>query len=48
MKRHNGILQLAGILTRRREGRRVWYSLPDTTAISLIQAADELTGRSQA
>lgn len=48
MSWHLGLLQRAGILTRRREGRRVWYSLPDTTAISLIQAADELTGRSQA
>jgi len=43
---HLGLLRRAGILTRRRDGRRVWYSLTDTTAFSLIQAACELIGQS--
>jgi len=45
---HLGLLQRAGILTRRRQGRRVWYRLTDTTAFSLIRAAGELTGQSRA
>lgn len=48
MSWHLGLLQRVGILTRRPDGRRVWYSLTDTTAFSLIQTACELTGQSGA
>lgn len=44
MSWHLGVLYRAGILARRPDGRRVWYSLPDSAACSLIEAASQLRG----
>jgi len=39
VSRHLGILYQAGILTRRRDGNKVWYSLADYSACRLIEHA---------
>jgi DNA-binding transcriptional ArsR family regulator len=45
VSRHMGILHKTGIVTRRRDGRDVWYALADFTAPRLVeQAAQSASG----
>ncbi len=43
MSKHLGVLRHAGILTRRREGRVVWYALADHDAFPLLARVAEET-----
>jgi DNA-binding transcriptional ArsR family regulator len=45
VSRHLGVLAQAGILSRRREGSRVWYTIADYTVLQIIaQATASTTG----
>ncbi len=45
MSKHLGVLYQSGIVTRRRDGNKIWYSLADYSACRLIeQATASVTG----
>jgi DNA-binding transcriptional ArsR family regulator len=45
VSKHVGILYQAGIVTRRKDGTKVWYALADFTALRLVeQATKSATG----
>jgi DNA-binding transcriptional ArsR family regulator len=45
VSQHLGVLRTSGIVTRRKDGNKVWYALADFTACRLVeQAAASITG----
>jgi DNA-binding transcriptional ArsR family regulator len=45
VSKHLGILHQSGIVSRRKDGTKVWYALADFTACRLVeQAAESATG----
>jgi DNA-binding transcriptional ArsR family regulator len=45
VSKHLGVLRGSGIVTRRKDGNKVWYALADFTACRLVeQAAASITG----
>jgi DNA-binding transcriptional ArsR family regulator len=45
VSRHLGVLYQSGIVSRRKDGRTVWYSVADFTALQLVeQAAQSAAG----